>query len=128
MVFDSSSGFRVPDVSIFSLYASLVRLERWPALSIDERRGFAPFCPALVVELASPSVAPSGSGLRDVRFLRRKMAAYQANRAELAWLLPYAAEVWPVSAELQRIKQAEMFEGGAQFPWLRLDLDEIWAR
>ena len=54
-VFDSSSGFRLPDGSVLSPDAALVRLERWQALTAAERRGFPPLCPDLVVELASPS-------------------------------------------------------------------------
>ena len=40
--FDSSTGFRLPDGSVFSPNASLIRLDRWQALSPDERCGFAP--------------------------------------------------------------------------------------
>ena len=58
-VFDSSSGFRLPDGSVVSPDASLVVLDRWQALSTAERRSFAPLCPDLVVELASPSSAPA---------------------------------------------------------------------
>ena len=54
-VFDSSTGFLLPDGSVRSPDASLVRLERWQALSEEQRRGFPPLCPDLVVELASPS-------------------------------------------------------------------------
>ncbi len=54
-VFDSSTGFRLPDNSVLSPDVSLVDLDRWQALSGAERRGFAPLCPDLVVELASPS-------------------------------------------------------------------------
>ena len=50
--FDSSSGFRLPDDSVLSPDASLVRLDRWQALTQEQRRGFAPLCPDLVVELA----------------------------------------------------------------------------
>ncbi|MCP9793494.1 Uma2 family endonuclease [Vulcanococcus limneticus Candia 3F8] len=53
--FDRSTGFRLPDGSVLSPDASLVRLDRWRALSPEQRRGFAPLCPALVVELASAS-------------------------------------------------------------------------
>ena len=52
---DSSTGFQLPDGSVVSPDASLVRLDRWEALSAEERRRFAPLCPDLVVELASPS-------------------------------------------------------------------------
>ena len=53
--FVSSCGFRLPDDSVLSPDASLVALDRWQALSDSERRGFAPRCPDLVVELANPS-------------------------------------------------------------------------
>jgi len=50
-LFDSSTGFRLPGGSVLSPDASLVRLERWQALTPKERRGFAPLCPDLVVEI-----------------------------------------------------------------------------
>ena len=40
-----------------------MRLDRWQALTHDQRRGFAPLCPDLVVELASPGdEGPRGLG------------------------------------------------------------------
>ena len=112
-MFGSSSGFRLPDSSLLSPDASLVRLDRWQALTPEQRRGFAPLCPDLVVELASPS----DEGPRGLTALRQKMAAYQANGARLGWLLtPHdqAVEVWTASGE-------------PQFPGLQLQLAEIWA-
>ena len=73
--------------------AALVALDRWQALSAEQRRGFAPLCPDLVVELASPSDV----GPRGLTALRQKMAAYQRNGARLGWLLipaERAVEVW----------------------------------
>ncbi|MCP9841763.1 Uma2 family endonuclease [Synechococcus sp. J7-Johnson] len=125
-VFDSSSGFRLPDGSVLSPDASLVSLQRWRALPLEQRRGFAPLCPDLVVELASPS----DEGPRGVTALRRKMAAYQANGARLGWLLlpdERAVEIWPASVELQRIEQADELAASPEFPGLRLELAEIWA-
>jgi Uma2 family endonuclease len=127
-VFDSSAGFRLPDGSVLSPDASLLRLERWQALSAEARSGFAPLCPDLVVELASPG----DQGPRGVSALRRKMAAYQANGARLGWLLllPHerAVEVWgPGGEEPRRLDQAVTLDGGAEFPGLSLNLEEIWA-
>lgn len=129
-VFDSSTGFLLPDGSVRSPDASLVRLERWQALTAEQRRGFAPLCPDLVVELASPT----DEGPRGVSSLRRKMASYQANGALLGWLLlpeQRAVEIWPAAAEIGlsepvRLESAEALEGGPDFPGLRLELGEIW--
>ena len=124
--FDSSTGFRLPDGSVFCPDASLIRLDRWQALSPDERRGFAPLCPDLIAELASPS----DEGPRGLTALRTKMAAYQANGARLGWLLipqEQAVEVWPASGEPQRLEQIQILETTAEFPGLQLQLGEIWA-
>ena len=131
-VFDSSTGFRLPDGSVLSPDASLVRLERWHALTSEQRRGFPPLCPDLVVELASPS----DEGPRGVTALRRKLTAYQTNGAQLGWLLfpqEQVVEVWPGRQspegplpEPQRLEGVTELDGGMVLPGLRLDLEEIW--
>jgi Uma2 family endonuclease len=123
--FDSSTGFRLPDGSVFSPDASLLRLDRWQALSVEQRRGFPPLCPDLVVELASAS----DEGPRGLTPLRRKMAAYQANGARLGWLLlpqERAVEVWGASGSPRRQEQTRQLEAGSEFPGLTLNLEEIW--
>ena len=125
-VFDSSTGFRLPDGSVVSPDASLLRLERWQALSPEERRSFSPLCPDLVVELASPS----DEGPRGLSALRQKMAAYRANGARLGWLLlpdEQAVEVWSASGSPQRLASVDVLDAGAEFPGLQLQLAEIWA-
>ena len=124
-VFDSSTGFRLPDGSVLSPDASLVRLERWQALTPEQRRSFPPLCPDVLVELASPS----DQGPRAVAALRQKMAAYQANGAQLGWLLipeERAVEVWPVASELHRIEAATLLDGGQLLPGLRIEQQDIW--
>ena len=125
-LFDSSTGFRLPDGSVLSPDASLVRRERWDALTAEERRSFAPLCPDLVVELASPS----DEGHRGLTALRRKMAAYKANGAQLGWLLipeERAVEVWLAGAsQSQRIAPATTLDASPHFPGLQIDLEEVW--
>jgi Uma2 family endonuclease len=130
-VFDSSTGFRLADGSVLSPDAAVVRLERWQALTPEQRRGFPPLCPNLVVEL----VSPSDEGARGSEALRRKMAAYLANGAQLGWLLfpqQRAVEIWQPGADsaapvvMQRIEAAGVLEGGEWLPGLRLELAEIW--
>jgi Uma2 family endonuclease len=125
-VFGSSTGFQLPDGSVLSPDASLVQINRWQALTPDQRRGFAPLCPDLVVELASPS----DEGPRALTALRNKMASYQANGAELGWLLiPHrqAVEVWLASGNPKSFVGIEVLDAGPKFPGLQLQLQEIWA-
>lgn len=129
-LFDSSTGFRLPDGSVLSPDASLVALERWQALRAEERRGFAPLCPDLVVEL----VSPGDEGPRGLTALRRKIAAYQRNGARLGWLLipeERAVEIWESPAESgeqpRRIEAATHLDGAPRFPGLVIELEEIWA-
>ena len=130
-VFDSSTGFRLPDDSVLSPDACVVKQDRWQALTPEQRRTFPPLCPDLVIELASAS----DSGPRGSEALRRKMALYQANGAQLGWLLfpeQRAVEIWPARPEAgvatapQRLENAMRLEGGAVLPGLALELEEIW--
>jgi Uma2 family endonuclease len=128
--FDSSTGFRLPDNSVLSPDASLVALDRWKDLTAEQRRGFAPICPDLVVELASPS----DEGPRGLTALRQKMAAYQRNGARLGWLLipaERAVEVWePLAdppAQPRRLEAATHLDAAPHFPGLAVNLEEIWA-
>jgi Uma2 family endonuclease len=126
-VFDSSTGFQLPDGSVRSPDASVVRLDRWRALSEAERDGFQPLCPDLTVELASPSDQPEA--------LRRKMASYITNGARLGWLLlprQRIVELWRSDASTQAagfiaLPAASRLEAGAEFPGLVINLEEIWA-
>jgi Uma2 family endonuclease len=130
-LFDSSTGFRLSDGSVFSPDAAAVRQERWQALSPEQRRGFPPLCPDLVIEL----VSPSDEGPRAAAALRRKMAAYMANGARLGWLLfpeQGAVEIWQAGADAEtpevprRLERARVLDGGDLLPGLVLDLEEIW--
>ena len=138
IVFDSSSGFRLGDGSVLSPDASAVRQERWQALTPEQRRGFPPLCPDLVIELASAS----DEGPRGISALRRKMGAYIANGARLGWLIhpeQRSVEIWRSSGvpapaaevgaalDSERLEQPSALEGGDGFPGLRLELEEIWA-
>ena len=134
-LFDSSGGFRLPDGSVLSPDAALVRLERWQALSPEQQRSFAPLCPDVVIELASPS----DEGPRGASALRRKMELYQRNGVQLAWLLlpaEQAVELWrggtgnagayAIAQPQERIAPAQSLDAGDAFPGLQIDLSEIW--
>ncbi|EAQ74283.1 MULTISPECIES: Uma2 family endonuclease [unclassified Synechococcus] len=125
--FDSSTGFRLPDGSVLSPDASLVRLDRWQALTPEQRRGFAPLCLDLVVELVCAS---DEGGPRGASALRQKMDGYQANGAQLGWLLlpeERAVEIWRSGATApERLDDAKELDAGELFAGLVLELAPIW--
>lgn len=78
ITFDSSTGFRLPNGAKRSPDASWIRLERWNALTDEDKEGFAPLCPDFVVELRSSDDRLST--------LQEKMEEYMENGARLGWL------------------------------------------
>lgn len=120
-VFDSSTGFLLPDGSVRSPDAAVVSLDRWNGLSETDQRGFPPLCPDLVVELLSES-----DRLPD---LQQKMAAYQANGARLGWLLipdSRTVEVWAARGEPRRLVNPSSLHAEPVLPGLVIDLKELW--
>lgn len=83
--FDSSAGYRLPNGATRAPDASWIARDRWEALSLDERRRFAPICPDFVAELMSPT--------DNRETVRAKLREYLDQGARLGWLLdPDAAE------------------------------------
>ena len=78
-VFDSSTGFTLPDGSVFSPDASWISNEKISLLTEEEKNKFARVCPGFVVELKSPS--------DRLKALKSKMLKWIENGAQLAWLI-----------------------------------------
>ncbi len=54
-IFDSSTGFELPEGGDRSPDVAWITLDKWDALTPEQRRGFLPLCPDFVVELMSRS-------------------------------------------------------------------------
>lgn len=78
-VFDSSTGFRLPNGAVRSPDAAWVSTAAWKALSEEQRSKFSPLCPEFVVELLSASNSPAA--------LAQKAQEYLDNGCRLVWLL-----------------------------------------
>ncbi|HLZ15418.1 MAG TPA: Uma2 family endonuclease [Cyclobacteriaceae bacterium] len=79
LAFDSSAGFTLPDRSVLSPDASWVSREKWNSLSEDDKNRFSPICPEFIIEVRSKS--------DSTEELKKKMAVWLGNGAELAWLI-----------------------------------------
>ncbi len=85
-VFDSSTGFRLPNGATRGPDAAWVATDRWNALTTKERKQFPPLCPDFVVELLSES-----DTLKDTA---EKMREYMDNGCRLGWMIdPRTEEV-----------------------------------
>jgi len=123
MVFDSSTGFNLPDGSCLSPDASWLRSERWEALSPADREGFPPLCPNAVFEVRSPSNTRSE--------LRAKMQTYIENGAQVAVYIDpktHRVEVYRPGQEPDRYEDAPRISFDPDLPEFFLNLDPIFRR
>ncbi len=119
-VFDSSTGFILPNGAIRSPDASWVRATRWRALSQEDRSQFPPFCPDFVIELRSPA--------DSLTALRAKMLEYLANGARLGWLIDPESrqvDVYRTGEQMQTLCAPQSLSGEPVLPGFVLDLTEV---
>jgi Uma2 family endonuclease len=119
--FDSSGGFKLPNGAERSPDASWVKIERWDALTQEEKERFAPLCPDFVVELMSP---------RDnLEKTRAKMREYMENGASLGWLInrkQQQVEIYRQNQEVEILESPQTISGEDILPGFVLDMAEIW--
>ncbi|MBW4621623.1 MAG: Uma2 family endonuclease [Cyanosarcina radialis HA8281-LM2] len=121
VAFNSSTGFHLPNGSDRSPDAAWIRLERWEALTPEEREGFAPICPDLVVELRSTS--------DDLKSLREKMREYLENQARLGWLIDRKnrkVEIYRQGRDVEILDSPATLSGEDVLPGFVLDLTNVW--
>lgn len=78
-IFDSSTGFFLPNGAMRSPDASWIVQSRWDALTDAQKKSFAPICPDFIIELRSSS--------DHLLTLQEKMQEWIENGAQLAWLI-----------------------------------------
>lgn len=121
VVFDSSTGFHLPNGADRSPDASWIKLERWQALTPQEREGFAPICPDFIVELRSPS--------DSMEKLRARMREYMENQALLGWLIDRKnrkVEIYRQGQDVEILDNPTTLSGEDVLPGFVLDLTEVW--
>jgi len=121
VAFNSSTGFNLPNGANRSPDASWVKLERWEALTAEEKQSFAPICPDFVVELRSAS--------DDMKPLREKMQEYMVNGAKLGWLIDRKnrkVEVYRQGCDVEVLDNPACLLGEDLLPEFILDMSEVW--
>ncbi|MGK7929367.1 MAG: Uma2 family endonuclease [Spirulina sp.] len=120
-VFSSSTGFILPNGATRSPDAAWVSLERWEALTREQRQKFLPLCPDFLIELRSES--------DSLPPLQRKMAEYMENGLRLGWLIDpqnRQVEIYRENCEKEVLENCDRLEGEDVLPGFVLDLSLIW--
>lgn len=119
VVFDSSTGFILPNGAVRSPDAAWVKQDRMDALN-PKPEGFLPLAPDFAIELRSAT-----DSARDIR---EKIKEYRDNGVRLGWFLnPQAKEVeiYRIGQEVEVLKSPAILSGEDVLPGFVLDLKGI---
>ncbi|NEO32263.1 MAG: Uma2 family endonuclease [Symploca sp. SIO3C6] len=122
IVFDSSTGFHLPNGATRSPDASWISLEQWNSLIPQQRQKFASICPDFVVELRSQS--------DSLVSVQRKMHEYLENGLRLGWLIDKQnrkVEIYQPGEEVKILNNLTELSGGKILPGFILDLSKVWS-
>ena len=120
-VFDSSTGFTLPNKADRSPDASWVEKSRWSALTPEQREKFIPLCPDFVIELVSPSDSLKKS--------QEKMQEYMENGCRLGWLInrkKREVESYRPGQDVEFLQSPLTLSGENVLPGFVLNLQKIW--
>ena len=121
IAFDSSTGFKLPNGADRSPDASWIKLERWDALTDEEKRKFPPICPDFVIELLSPS--------DSLKTTQEKMKEYIDNGVRLGILINRKSrqvEIYIPGKEVEVLKSPATVSGEDVLKGFVLNLGMIW--
>ncbi|MEO0409518.1 MAG: Uma2 family endonuclease [Cyanobacteria bacterium P01_A01_bin.135] len=121
VVFDSSTGFHLPNGADRSPDIAWVEQRRWDALTPQQQEKFPPLAPDFVVELMSPS-----DRLIDAQ---AKMQEYLESGVRLGWLFNRAeeqVEVYRQGAERVILARPKELSGEPVLLGFVLELSKFW--
>jgi len=129
-VFDSSTGFRLSNDAVRSPDVSWIPLNKWNALSKEQRRKYLPIDPDLVIELMSPLCEAVSFRADDLSELQSKMSKYMSCGTRLGWLInpdETKVEIYRRGKQKEILENPQTLSGEDVMPNLVVDLSEIWV-
>jgi Uma2 family endonuclease len=121
VVFDSSGGFKLPNGADRSPDAAWIPLDKWQALTPQQKERFLPLSPDFVIELMSPS--------DNIETARKKMQEYLDNGTRLGWLInrkTREVEIYRQGQAVEIFTNPESLSGENILSQFVLELDSIW--
>lgn len=122
VVFDSSTGFQLPNGANRSPDAAWIDLKVWNKLSIKEQERFIPLCPDFVIELRSAS--------DNLKQLQDKLTEYINNGTRLGWLInrqDQQVEIYRRGKIKEVLNTPTLVTGEDVLPGFVLNLEFIWS-
>lgn len=122
IVFDSNTGFTLPNGAVRSPDAAFITKEGWEKVSKEDRKKFAHICPDFVIELLSES--------DDERRLQEKMQEWMENGCRLAWMInPKNKEttIYRQSGKTETGSFDQPLKGEDVLPGFVLDLEKLFT-
>lgn len=119
-IYDSSTGFRLPNGAIRSPDAAWLEQSRWEALTPEQRQKWIPLCPDFVIELHSSS--------DEIEDLRLKMREYIENGLRLGWLIDpqmQQVEIYQAGQPIKCLENPTELSAIAVMPGFVMDLTGI---
>jgi Uma2 family endonuclease len=119
--FDSSGGFSLPNGAQRSPDAAWIPLEKWNALTAEEKKGFLPLCPDFVMELLSPSDSWQ-QGME-------KMEEYIENGSRLGWLIEpknKRVAIYRAQQAVEIVEEPDFLLGEDVLKGFNLNIAKIW--
>ena len=121
-VFDSSTGFKLPNGAERSPDVAWIKQERWDALTPQQKEKFPPITPDFVLELMSPS--------DTLQETQAKMQEYRDNQVKLGWLIDRKTrrvEIYRLGQEVEVLESPTELSGEDVLPGFVLNLQIVWG-
>ncbi len=121
-IFDSSTGFELPGGGDRSPDVAWITIDKWEALTPEQRRGFLPLCPDFAIELMSRS----DSWIQT----QAKMVEYMESGCRLGWLLDpkgKRAAIYRIGKPPELLTAPDSLSGEDVLPGFVLDTRFLWS-
>ena len=119
-VFDSSTGFNLPNGAMRSPDSAWIAKERWVGLSIEDRKRFPHICPDFIIELLSES--------DSLKTTKEKMQEWLNNGCRLAWLIDFESKtsyIYKPKREVIQQNFEQILSGEEVLQGFELNLNEL---
>jgi Uma2 family endonuclease len=119
--FDSSAGFTLPNGATRSPDAAWMKLDRWNALTDQQKASFASICPDFVIELRSAS--------DTLKSLQEKMQEYIENGVRLGLLIDrknLTVYSYRADGSVAVLNNPTMVDCSPELPGFVLQMARIW--